>query len=288
MALMLAVLTSCEKAVLDESSYEEASNVVLRITSFEQIPFSDNNVQKSTRSTQQSITELCTRISFVFFKGDEKVKDINQETGDESFGSTGVNLSEGTYQLVVIAHNGEGKATVSSPTNITFGNNKPSRVTDTFYYYGEITVGSEDKEYCMNLKRAVAMFRLSHTSDLPSGISKVKFYYTYGSSALDATTGKGCANSRQTVYIPIEGNIKQFDLYTFPHEEEDSLKMKITSLDSNDQTIQEHTFEDVPVTRNKITRYTGDLFNISGGTSSKNQFPLTADGEWAAENEYKF
>ena len=78
------------------------------------------------------------------------------------------------YQLVVIAHNGEGSATITSTEKVTFPNNK---VTDTFYYYGDLIVTSEVQSYDLTLTRAVAMFRLVLTDDeIPSSVTKFKFY----------------------------------------------------------------------------------------------------------------
>ena len=45
---------------------------------------------------------------------------------------------------MVIAHNGEGAATITSEEKVTFPNNK---VTDTFYYYGDLVVTSEKQSY---------------------------------------------------------------------------------------------------------------------------------------------
>ena len=78
------------------------------------------------------------------------------------------------YQLVVIAHNGEGSATITSTEKVTFPNNK---VTDTFYYYGDLVVTSEVQSYDLTLTRAVAMFRMVLTDDeIPSTVTKFKFY----------------------------------------------------------------------------------------------------------------
>ena len=93
--------------------------------------------------------------------------------------------------------------------------------------------------------------------------------------------------------ITVENGQQTFDVYTFPHEESDVLKMTITALDAQDNAIDEQVFEEVPVTRNQITRYTGSLFgNSSGGgsegDSNTSNIRMTADGEWAATNDRQF
>ena len=280
---------SCEKAVFDEEpTIDSDANVIVRVSSLEQIPFTTNS---SDTRAQQDITELCTRLNFVIFDSQgNKVKNLAQKASDSSFGTASFSLSEGSYQLVIIAHNSDGTATVTAADKITFPNNI---VTDTFYYYGTLTVGSGQQTYDLQLRRVVSMFRLALTSPLSSSVHKLKFYYTGGSSTFSAVSGYGCVQSRQTVTITVENGQQTFDVYTFPHEESDVLKMTITALDAQDNAIDEQVFEEVPVTRNQITRYTGSLFgNSSGGgsegDSNTSNIRMTADGEWAATNDRQF
>ena len=81
-----------------------------------------------------------------------------------------------------------------------------------------------------------------------------------------------------------------FDIFTLPHTEEDVLtKLTVTALDANDNTVKERVFENVPVTRNQITRYTGSFFGSGGsGQTSDGTFRLTADPDWDSVNGYTF
>ena len=63
----------------------------------------------------------------------------------------------------------------------------------------------------------------------------------------------------------------------------------VTALDQNDNTVKERVFENVPVTRNQITRYTGSLFgNGGGGSTSDGTFRMTADPDRDSVNGYSF
>ena len=159
------LLSSCEKVVMEEpETPEEHVNLILRITGFEQIPF-------DTRASTD-ITELCSRISFVLFKDGDKVKELKQKSGDSDFGTAALSLPEGNYRLVVIAHNGEGNATVSSADKITFQNNV---VSDTFYYYGEVKVDNNLNSLELVLSRPVSMFRFEITDNMPDNVRKMQF-----------------------------------------------------------------------------------------------------------------
>ena len=285
--LLLAVLcfTACEKAIEDietAPSNPEDYNICFNITHFEQIPFS--NIADTRAGTAPA--DACTRINLAIFNNGEKVKTINQTNTDSDFGTIATSLPEGTYTVVILAHSCQGNATISSPEEIKFPNNK---VTDTFYNCQTITVNAQTSLDVV-LHRAVAMFQLNTTDNIPDNVKLMTFYYTGGSSTFNAMTGFGSVNSRQTetreVTSTMQGKPGVFEVYTFPHAQEGKLKMTVTASDGADGTIAERTFEEVPVAINLITRYTGEFFN--GSTPSEaGTFRLTVDTEWN-EADYKF
>ena len=287
--IVLAVLVAaCEKPILDEDvvSMKEA-NVILHMKQYEQEAFGNSGNRAATRAATD-ITELCSRLNIAIFDAEgTKVKTVAQKEGDASFGTVALTLAAGTYQLVVIAHNGEGSATITSTEKVTFPNNK---VTDTFYYYGDLVVTSEVQSYDLTLTRAVAMFRMVLTDEeIPSTVTKFKFYYTGGSSTFSPSAGYGCVNSKQTEIRAVADD-GVYEIFTLPHTEEDVLtKLTVTALDANDNTVKERVFENVPVTRNQITRYTGSFFGSGGsGQTSDGTFRLTADPDWDSVNGYTF
>ena len=285
MLFALALLAAaCEKPVLDEDLVAtKDANVILHFKQFEQEAF--------TRAATD-ITELCSRLNIAIFDAEgTKVKTVAQKEGDSSYGTVALTLTAGTYRLVVIAHNCDGSATITSTEKVTFPNNK---VTDTFYYYGDLVVTTEKQSYDLTLTRAVAMFRLVLTDEsVPSNVAKLKFYYLGGSSTFSPKDGYGCVNSKQTEIRPVPSGSAagmSFEIFTLPHTEDDVLtKLTVTALDADDNVIKERTFENVPVTRNQVTRYTGSFFGSGGGGStSDGTLRLTADPDWDSVNGYTF
>ncbi len=134
MYIVLALLlAACEKSIIDEKTGKEIpadTNVILHFTQYEQEAF--------TRSATD-ITNLCSRLNIAIFDAEgTKVKTVAQKEGDASYGTVALSLAAGTYRLVVIAHNCDGSATITSTEKVTFPNNK---VTDTFFYYGTLPGG---------------------------------------------------------------------------------------------------------------------------------------------------
>lgn len=284
--LLVAVcLTACEKPIIDDIVTPPDSGefeVSFNITHFEQVPFS------STTDTRAATTagDACTRINLAIFSNGEKVKSINQTHTDSNFGTISTSLAEGTYTVVILAHSCQGNATISSPEEIKFPNNK---VTDTFFSCQTISIDAQTSLDVV-LRRAVAMFQLNTTDNVPDNVKTMTFYYTGGSSTFNALTGFGCVNSRQTetreVTAEMLGKPAVFDVYTFPHAQEGKLKMTITASDASDATVVERTFEEVPVAVNLITRYTGAFFG-DNTLSETGTFRLSMDTEWQ-QSDYQF
>ncbi len=283
LALLLA---ACEEPFIDDTTDKMVAadaNVILHFTQYQQEAF--------TRSATD-ITNLCSRLNIAIFDAEgTKVKTVAQKEGDASYGTVALSLAAGTYRLVVIAHNCDGSATITSEEKVTFPNNK---VTDTFFYYGTLVVTDALQSYDLTLTRAVAMFRLVLTDDeIPSTVAKLKFYYLGGSSTFSPKDGYGCVNSKQTEIRPVPADFVSgtaFEVYTLPHTEEDVLtKLTVTALDANDNILKERTFQNIPITRNQVTRYTGSFFGSGGtGDTGSGTFRLTADPDWDAVNGYTF
>lgn len=278
LALLLA---ACEKPVLDneDAVTKKDANVILHFKQYEQESF--------TRSATD-ITELCSRLNIAIFDADgTKVKTVAQKESDAGYGTVALTLASGTYKLVVIAHNGEGSATITSTEKVTFPNNK---VTDTFYYYGDLIVTDATQSYDLTLTRAVAMFRLVLTDEeMPSNVAKPEVLLPRRLQhvqpegrlrlrELEANGNPSCQRRRHLQRI-----------FTLPHTEDDVLtKPTVTALDQNDNIVKEKVFENVPVTRNQVTRYTGSFFGSGGSQTSDGTIRLTADPDWDSVNGYTF
>ena len=266
--MLVATLTSCEKFALDDSgtnSHDANANVIIHAS------VAKNN-STGTRSGEEDfgdeeegdedgfdeeiegkpLEDYCSRLSIAIFDGEEKVKTLNLKAED-GYKDIGINLDAGKYRMVAIGHNGSGNCTISSPEKVKFYKNK---MTDTFFYYGTFNViDGEDTDDYILLNRAVAQFKV-HITDatIPAEAHSIKFYYTGGSSTLDAVTGYGCVKSRQTENFKLQEGKRDYSVYTFPREENKGLKMTINILDADAQSIKEYSKEGVPVKCSNITQ----------------------------------
>lgn len=311
--MLVATLTSCEKFALDDSgtnSHDANANVIIHVS------VAKNN-STGTRSGEEDfgdeetgdedeldegdeevegkpLEDYCSRLSIAIFDGEEKVKTLNLKAED-GYKDIGINLEAGKYRMVAIGHNGSGNCTISSPEKVKFYKNK---MTDTFFYYGTFNViDGEDTDDYILLNRAVAQFKV-HITDatIPAEAHSIKFYYTGGSSTLDAITGYGCVQSRQTETFKLQEGERDYSVYTFPREENKGLKMTINILDADAQSIKEYSKEGVPVKCNNITQSNisikdhtiSDPDQKEDGDSGKGNLGFTVNPDWEGEIVVEF
>ena len=284
--MVLALVMACEKPLIEgagnqSQSEEDGANVRLR--------FSLYDMQDFTRAASPLLGG-CTRLSVAIFnEGGTKIKSIQQTASDAAFGTAAVLLTDGTYTVVAVAHSStEGHATITSTEKVTFANNK---MTDTFAACETFTVGEDSEvDRTITLQRVVAMVRLTVKGTIPDEVKRFKFYYTGGSSTLNPTTGYGCVQSKQTEYRTTVGNdtvVTNYELFTAPHDLNDVLKLVITAQDLSGATKGEWTMDNVPVTRNKITTWTGRLFKDNGtGEQIDGGISLTLNPTWDGTVNY--
>lgn len=314
--MLVATLTSCEKFALDDSgtnSHDANANVIIHASVAKKSQQSNSSIQKNNSTRTRSgegdsgdeeegdeeiegkpLEDYCSRLSIAIFDGEEKVKTLNLKAED-GYEDIGINLDAGKYRMVAIGHNGSGNCTISSPEKVKFYKNK---MTDTFFYYGTFNViDGEDTDDYILLKRAVAQFKV-HISDatIPAEAHSIKFYYTGGSSTLDAVTGYGCVQSRQTESFKLQEGKRDYSVYTFPREENKGLKMTINILDADAQSIKEYSKEGIPVKCNNITQSNISIKNhtISDPDQKEDDDPgkgglgFTVNPDWEGEIVVEF
>jgi len=277
LSFLALLLSNCESPVItDDERMEPQGNLKVSIYQIEQTPFS--------ALTRAESGIACSRLNFIVYdESGSRLNQVSQKVEEPGFGTTAFQLEEGIYQLVVVGHSASGNPTTTNLSKIQFTN--ATGYTDTFLCYGEITIGEEPVDYEVSLDRIVALCRFVITDDIPAEVRKLRFYYTGGSGAFNATTGLGSVASKQSVMFDVQEGQKQFDLYTFLHNPSDNIALKVTALDASDNILRERDF-DVPMKQNEVTWLTGSYF--SGSTSGSTSISITINTDWAGETHQNF
>lgn len=276
----LCIFISCEKADISNEVDEPSGNLKVSVFQIEQTAFST-----FTRA-EQPASEVCTRLNFAIYDMDgTRLKLTSQTSSNADFGTTSFKLEQGDYLLVVLGHSANGNPTMTNPEKIQFTNS--TGYTDTFLSCDTVTIGEEPIDMQVTLNRIVALCRFVITDDFPDEVKKMRFYYTGGSGAFDAHTGLGSVNSKQEVKFDVDPTQKQFDLYTFLHDTEGTIALKVTALDAAGNELYTREPFEVPMQQNHITWLTGAFFDGSG-SSSTNVTTVTVITDWAGENHISF
>ena len=274
------MLTSCEKAVLPASDPASES-----VTITFQANFSD-----ITRAT--SISGYFTKLNVQLFTTDgQKVLDkVKTQTADsEDFGTMSLKLTPGTYTVVAVGHSSKVSASIKSPEVCQFTASNGEKLTDTFCHCSQIVVGSSAADYTLPMYRAVAMVQFCLTDDqIPDNFAFFKMDYTGGSANFNPTTLEGITKSSQSENR-IRNSLDIYQSYTFPYlSASGTLKMTCTATDSDGTIIRQRVFDAVPVTRNRITTYTGPFFADGDGQFTQSDFSFVVHADWDGIDYHEF
>ena len=280
--LLVFTIFACEKAITpdDNTAGDADGNLRVSVFEIEKTPFAS-----LTRASKPA-SAVVTRLNFAIYdQAGTRLKLVSQQSGAADFGQASFQLPEGTYQLVVVGHSSGGNPSMTTPYKIQFTNSQG--FTDTFLYYGEVTIGEEGVDLQVSLDRIVALCRFVITDDFPADVRKMRFYYTGGSGAFDASTGLGCVNSKQDVKFDVVAGQNEFDLYTFLHDIDGTIHLTVTALDATGNELYNGSF-DVPMEQNHITWLSGAFFGGSGSSSTTTITGVTVNTDWAGETHLTF
>lgn len=268
----LAACVSCEKAILPESDEhgDDGTPVLrIRVERLEQAGFESRSAGK--------LDDYCSKMTFVLYdQAGEKMVSLHQDSSESSFGSVSMNVPYGEYHLLVIGHQGEKNCTVKTDGGVTF--DRASDVTDTFWYYGDVKFTESSADLDVALKRVVAKMELTCLDPLPSNVRKVTLKYSQATGTLDLFSGYGKTKASITKEYEITdamtGQPQTFSFFVFPQEEEVTLNVTFKAYDGEEKEVGGKELKDVPMKRNTITRYQGEIFGRSVGMRA------TIEADW--------
>ena len=216
-----------------------------------------------------------------------KYAEVQSSSSDDNFGVISVpDVAYGTYKVVAMGNATSsygGHATLSDPLSITY---EEEKVPMVYYTFQEVTVSSATGTVALELKPAVASFKMYMQGTIPENVSKLRFDVTQCSNSFDATTGLASAgkikdyalsldftssmvgkknmNARLNVFLPVED-------YTT----NSPVTIKATAFDSNGEEVVSYDFASVPLRIGYVTTYTGNFFQ-----NDEQDYSITVDNNW--------
>ena len=277
--LTAAIMTSCEKPIQIDGSVPVA------------LTFMPTFRDATTRATNTAGNYFSKLNIQMFDAAGEKVFDkVKTQTKDEDgFGTFSLKINPGTYWIVAVGHSSKNSATIKSPEVVQFTASEGEKLTDTFCHCSQITIGEDAAEFTLPMYRVGAMIQFCLTdTQVPDNFAYFIMEYTGGSANFNPQTLEGITKSSQSEKR-IRNDLMIHQAYTFPYMAKScTLKMTVSALDSQGTVIRKRTFEDVPVTRNRITTYTGHFFEDGDGQFTQSDFSFVINADWDGEDFIEF
>lgn len=268
LAAIMLLASNCQQVTLPENS--NSKEIKFQVTKQEKV------------SMRAALTDACKRLSYYRYTNDIPATATHQTSDQDGYGIITDELTLGEHELYFVGYNSEDACNMEEE-NVTF-----SKIGDTFSYYTTITVNEETAEtQSISMPRRVAKFELVATDALPSNLSVMEMVITGASTVLDAKTGKGGTKTVQTktINVPASNLGKTdctFSAYVFLSGDETGITISSTAKDASGNIIISHTFDNVKMQTNYITRYKGTFFVKSHESN------IRVDSEWndIIEKEY--
>ena len=270
-------LAACEKPIVPEMAGTGNVTVTFEPTG-----------RDLTRGTVTAFTKLNVQL---FDQNGDKVYDKvkTQTSADEDFCTMSLKLSAGTYTIVAVGHSSTISATIKSPESVQFTASDGEKLTDTFCHCSVITIGGENASFTLPMYRVGAMIQFVLTdTQVPDNFAYFLMEYTGGSANFNPQTLEGITKSTQSEKR-IRNSLNVHQSYTFPYMATScTLNMTVSGLDSEGTVIRKRVFDAVPVTRNRITTYTGKFFEEGDGVFTQSDFGFVIHTDWDGEEHYTF
>lgn len=279
--LAAVVLAGCEKDIVRDEVADLDGNVTLR--------FAMTNRDAKTRS---GMGDFFQKLNVMVFSEDgermlEKV--LTQTRDDDDFGVLHLSLADGRYWVVAVGHSSKRSATIKSLESVQFTASEGEKLTDTFCHCSQIDVSGETADYTLPMYRVGAMIQFCLTDEnVPEAFAYFLMEYTGGSANFNPQTLEGNTKSTQSERR-VRNSLMTHQAFTFPYmAATGNIKMTVSATDIEGTVIRKRVFENVPVTRNRITTYTGHFFEDGDGVFSQSDFGFVVHADWDGEEFYEF
>lgn len=300
LSALVFLLASCQVVNFDDEENNNNPAKGEKTMHFRLTPYSMNNLDEipngnadmtadsnnPTRATSPNATDHLL-LGIYDDKGnlvDTIVYQDKDDTTLPTYGTFTHTLKFGKYTLLALGWNGNQKCTVHRPDSISFSEDWAPH---TFLCRQNIVVSeSYSDTRSLSLKRCVAKFTLKFKdANIPQEISDFIISFSGAGCTLNSET-KYCAQQKdftRTIPVTIDpSKVKSLTSYCFLPSDSTGLSINVTARDTDGNTLENRTFENVPMKINYETKYSGYYFQV-GSIEGSVDFDTNYDGEFNAE-----
>jgi len=232
----------------------------------------DNAATRATMS-EVSMTDL-----WLFdYIGDELKQTIHQTASDADFGNPTINAAYGDHTIYFVASRGD--SPVIDGTTISW--TKPS---DTFWASRSITIApSTSASQTVSLQRVATRLRLTVMDEIPATLAQICIAPSHWYYGIDYLTGEATDDrqTERTINVPASyiGTTGQLyaNFYSMSPSSAWQTDITMKAKDAEGVVISQIGIADVPLERNRVTNYSGTLFNANRTVT------ISVDSDWGED-----
>ena len=298
-AFMLLVASCSNDESLDSSvnlssEQSQLAPVMVRVGEFavSQSDFSDTDdplgARATTRATAVGDYSGLQTLTLAFYKSDgaEQYK-VTHTKGSmpegDTFGEFSTTLPLGSYTMVVLGYvlYDDDALTLTSPTLAEWTVGAPR---ETFAATQAVNITSTTAlNLTATLNRIVSQLKVISSDNRTVNISNVRMTFAAGGKRFSPTTGLATVNTgfSNTVGISTAVGAKSGSVsYLFLDTDEQDIDVTIETLDADGNTVFSTVLHDVPFKRNRITKLTGAIYDVSASTTAGS---FEVNTEWLSD-----
>ena len=285
-ALMGMLAASCSNdesldSSVNPSNEQTLAPVTVSVSGFavSQSDFSDTDNPQGTRATTRATAVGdyggLKKLTLAFYKSDgtEQLK-VTHTKGSmpegDTFGEFSTSLPLGSYTMVVLGYTFyEGDEFTLSSANLA---GFTDDVRETFAATKPVSITSANAvELSATLDRIVTKLQVVSTDGKTANVNKVRMTFAAGSRSFDPTTGLAPSNTGSVSTVGNSAGVGTTSSslgYVFLATDEQTMNVTIETLDADGNTVFSTVVHDVPFKRNRATRLTGAMYDVSASATA--------------------
>ena len=290
---------SLDSSVNLSSEQNAQAPVTVSVSGFavEQGDFPGTGEPQGTRGTTrastraQSVSDYANVkfLTLAFYKANDgsevfkQTQNRDDNTTFTTFGEFSTSLPLGSYTMVVLGYvlYDDDALTLTSPTQAEWTVGAPR---ETFTATQVVNVTSTTAlNLSATLDRIVSQLKVISSDNRTENVSNVRMTFAAGGKRFSPTTGLATVNTgfSNTVGISTDVGAKSGSISNiFLASDEQDIDVTIETLDADGNTIFTKTVEDVPFKRNRITKLTGALYDVSASATAGS---FEVNTEWLSD-----
>ena len=289
MVIVLLLSAGCSTENGDGNESSHVANQQVNLSFYQMVIQPLEDAQAKTRADEGSTATDLKKSSFSYLdmtliptNGKSKTivfKQKKEDNAKDNFGHVSMQVPVGEYNMVAVASKNP-NVQINSMEEVVF----PDKVTDMAAICQKITVKEGSNSFNCDLKRAVAKFSIANTGESSKVAKNLKMHFSGNcSNKWNPTTGLAAGVSKVEPELDVKEQYSLFSAYVFlSSAEEKNIKVEAEIFDSEGSLLKSLSFDDVHLKTNYVTRYSGDLFGLSGTadfTFSEGEFPDSGTGK---------